>query len=126
MVHPIFRCNDVLREVKVVEMSVGVNIVGVSDDERSLNSIRFLVTRVCVVEMRTGVVSVKGVAELRTEWNRTLSDVRHSVHELSAELPNAVPMNRRCYSLCFVREIDHDDVTFANVDRWTGKLEVDG
>jgi hypothetical protein len=77
-----------------------------------------------VVEVSAFVISVEGITELGAKRNRTLSYVGHAVHKLRFELSHSMPMHGSRCSLCLISKVNHDDVIFADMDRWAWQLEI--
>lgn len=146
MVHPIFGWNQMLGEIKVVKFLVWIIFLVISNDESALNTVGFLMSRMCVVKVRACILSMKSITELCSERNWALnsvrnacliinlttwqfepdlSHIRHSVHELCSSLSNAMPVNCRCNAFSFVREINYDNISFADVNGRSRKLKVD-
>lgn len=80
---------------------------------------------VSVIKMRSLVLNMKSVSKFAAKWNRALSDVRNAVHESSFVLQDAVPVNCCGDAFSLVRQVNHNNVVFADVNRRCRQLEVD-
>lgn len=96
----------------IVSPSIWIVLLDAANDQRSIDTVSFLVPSMSMVEVSSLIFGLKRVAKLLTEWNRTLqnvyvkltqlsvryqsshlSQIRNAVHVLRSELAHAMPVN---------------------------------
>lgn len=93
LVYPILHDQHMFAEIKVVEAAMRFRMLGPAYNQWPEDTVATLHARVRVPEMRAGIISRKAVAKGGMRRNRTLSDMRHTVHVGRLLLVQAMPVD---------------------------------
>lgn len=118
-VMPIGDQNSIIRFVTVVQVAIWIMFFHIFHDERTKNTIHFVVARMRVIIIRARITlgRNKCVTHGIIGSDRTLIDISNAIHPRCAMLQHSMPMNWFVKAGHSIFHIDDNDIEFTDLYR---------